>query len=323
MRALAHALDSGRLHHAFLFTGTRGVGKTTIARIFAKSLNCEKGPTSNPCGECGAVPRDRRGPLRRPARDRRREQHRHRQRSRADRQRAVRADARPLQGLSHRRSAHALEERVQRAPEDARGAAAARQVPARDDRSAEAAGHRALALHQVQPEAPHAGADRRPAAARSCAPKNIAFDDEASTCSRALPTDRCATDFRCSIRRSRTAAASSPRRTCTRCSAPSSARRCARCSISSPQAMALRCSKKSSASRASRRISRRCSMSSARLLHRIQLLQLVPGAAGEDDAALLGLAGRLKAEDVQLWYQMASPAGAIWRSHRRRASVSR
>ena len=52
LRALANALDSGRLHHAFLFTGTRGVGKTTIARILAKSINCEKGMSSTPCGVC-------------------------------------------------------------------------------------------------------------------------------------------------------------------------------------------------------------------------------------------------------------------------------
>src|SRR5471032_482644 len=53
-RALVNALGSGRVHHAFLFTGTRGVGKTTIARIFAKCLNCEAGVTAEPCGECAA-----------------------------------------------------------------------------------------------------------------------------------------------------------------------------------------------------------------------------------------------------------------------------
>lgn len=54
VRALTNALDSGRVHHAFLFTGTRGVGKTTIARIFAKSLNCERGTSAEPCGECAS-----------------------------------------------------------------------------------------------------------------------------------------------------------------------------------------------------------------------------------------------------------------------------
>ena len=54
LRSLENALDNQRLHHAYLFTGTRGVGKTTLARILAKCLNCENGITSTPCGECGS-----------------------------------------------------------------------------------------------------------------------------------------------------------------------------------------------------------------------------------------------------------------------------
>ena len=52
IRTLVNALDNNNLHHGFLFTGTRGVGKTTIARIFAKSVNCEEGVSSSPCGKC-------------------------------------------------------------------------------------------------------------------------------------------------------------------------------------------------------------------------------------------------------------------------------
>ncbi|MEM0954505.1 MAG: DNA polymerase III subunit gamma/tau [Pseudomonadota bacterium] len=54
LRALINALDHDRLHHAYLFTGTRGVGKTTVARILAKCLNCETGVSSEPCGQCSA-----------------------------------------------------------------------------------------------------------------------------------------------------------------------------------------------------------------------------------------------------------------------------
>lgn len=83
VKALQNALDEGRLHHAYLLTGTRGVGKTTIARILAKSLNCENAQHGEPCGVCESCTQIDAGRLRRPAGNRRRLQHRHRQHPRS------------------------------------------------------------------------------------------------------------------------------------------------------------------------------------------------------------------------------------------------
>ena len=107
-RTLSNAIAQNRVHHAFLFTGARGVGKTSAARILAKALSCEKGPTAEPCGDVRAVPGDRRRPFGRRHRDRRRVEHQGRGDQVDPRGGAVPARARPAQGLHHRRGPHAV-----------------------------------------------------------------------------------------------------------------------------------------------------------------------------------------------------------------------
>ena len=111
-RTLANAIKSGRIAQSFVFAGPRGVGKTTTARILARALSCDAGPTARSLRDVRRLPRNYRRARHRRHGDRRRDAHRHRQRARGHHQRAVdHAREEPLQGLHHRRSPSALDAR--------------------------------------------------------------------------------------------------------------------------------------------------------------------------------------------------------------------
>ena len=169
VQALRNAIRMNRVTHAYLFSGTRGVGKTSIARIFAKCLNCVHGPTDEPCIDVRHLPGDRRRAGRRRHRDRRRQQQRRRGGPRAPPERRPPAEPGAVQDLLHRRSPHALHRRLQRPAEDAGGAARARQVLLRHDRAEQDPDHRPVALPAVRLRRDHARADRRDPGSRSAA----------------------------------------------------------------------------------------------------------------------------------------------------------
>ena len=304
MRALAHALDSGRLHHAFLFTGTRGVGKTTIARIFAKSLNCEKGPTSNPCGECG------------PCRE-------------IDAGRFIdllEIDAASNTGIDNVRE---LIDNAQYAPTRGRYKIYLIDEVHMLSKSAfnallktleEPPPHVKFLLATTDPQklpvtvlsrcikfnlkrlTPEQIGGQLQAILRA---EGIAFDDE-SVDVLARAADGSLLDGLSLLDQAIAHGGGKISASDVHAMLGTVERAKVRVLLdilAAGDAAALLDEIERIASFAPDFAQVLDELGS--LLHRIQLLQLIPGAVGEDDAALLGLAGRLKAEDVQLWYQMA------------------
>ena len=185
--------SSDRVHHAYLFVGSRGTGKTSMAKILAACLNCVRGADGDAVRRLRLLRVDRRGELAGRDRDGRRLVELGRRHPRAARVGRLRAGLRPPEGLHPRRGAHALDGGLERVPQDARGAAAEHRLRARDDRGPEGAADRRRPLPPLRLPAPDRRADRDRRSTASPRPSRSRSARRRSPCSPATPRAASAT----------------------------------------------------------------------------------------------------------------------------------
>ena len=216
VRTLRNAVERGKVHHAYLFVGSRGTGKTSTAKILASCLNCENGPTVEPCGQCDSC-RAIAAATSLDVIEMDAASNNSVDDIRELRESVAFAPVPAAQGVHPRRGPHALPGGVERLPEDARGAAADTVFVLATTEAQQGSGDGRRPLPPLRLPPPHGRADRGRGAPRAQA-EQIEIPPEAAPRSRARPPAASATRWARSSSCSPTAERRSRWRTCWRCS---------------------------------------------------------------------------------------------------------